>query len=381
MKTQRLKPWNAALGVLICCALMTAAGCSDDEEAVGEGSLTVLLESEDTITQGLTPGEGTENIRDGWTVTFDKYITVVGDIDVYFSTNDGQEMEAPDVFAVDMTKVPEGGLALWDLKGLQAGRWEFNYSTLGAGDGAAPHESVAQADFDQMAANDWTYLIDGVLAKADGQSCPPAALVNVGDKTPNGNKSGDNDCFDAPSIRFTFGVSAETYFGPCEIDEVAGFAISDGGTQTVGATIHGDHIFFNGFPEGDEGGVTRLAQWLADSDLNLDGTVTAEELGAIAPSQLPEIDARYQLGGSPITPLNNMYDYVTSQLKTQGHYQGEGECPVDGVAHEHGHGEDDHDHEGEDHDHEDEDHDHEGEDHEEGEDHDHEDEDHDHEGE
>ena len=52
-------------------------------------------------------------------------------------------------------------------------------------------------------------------------------------------------------------------------------------------------------------------------------------------------DDRYQLGGSPITPLNDMYDYLSAQLKTQGHFQGEGECPVDGVEHDHGH---DHDH-------------------------------------
>lgn len=100
-------------------------------------------------------------------------------------------------------------------------------------------------------------------------------------------------------------------------------------------TIHGDHLFFNGFPEGDEGGVMRLAQWLADCDLNLDGTVTQAELEAIDPAQLPELDDRYQLGGSPITPIDDMYVYVTAQLKTQGHFQGEGECPVDGLAHEH----------------------------------------------
>ena len=187
-----------------------------------------------------------------------------------------------------------------------------------------------------MVANDWTYLIDGVLMKTDGQSCPPAALATPGSATPNGNMSGGNDCYDAPTVRFTFGATAETSFGPCEIDEVPGFAISSGGTQTVAATIHGDHLFFNGFPEGDEGGITRLAQWLADCDLDLDGTVTRDELEAIAPSQLPELDDRYQLGGSPITPLNDMYDYVISQLKTQGHFQGEGECPFDGVEHDHG---------------------------------------------
>jgi hypothetical protein len=200
---------------------------------------------------------------------------------------------------------------------------------------------VEEVDYDEMVANDWTYLIDGVLTKADGQSCPPADLASPGDKTSNGNTSGSNACYDAPSVRFVFGVTAETRFGPCELDGVPGVAITADGTQTVATTLHGDHLFFNGFPEGDEGGVMRLAQWLADCDLNLDGTVTKDELEAIAPSQLTELDSRYQLGGSPITPLEDMYDYLAAQMKTQGHYQGEGECPADGVEHDHGH---DHDH-------------------------------------
>ena len=334
MMKKKLSSWNGAAAAIICVG-MSVAGCGSEDEA-GSGSLTVLLESEDVIIEGLEPGDGTENIRDGWAVGFDKFIATIGDIDVHYSTDESVEAEAGDVFVVDLTKIPAAGLALWTLDGLRAGRWEFNFRTPGAGDGSTRHDSVAQADYDEMVASDWTYLIDGVLTKADGQSCPPAALATPGSKTPNGNMSGGNACYDAPTVRFTFGATAETSFGPCEIDEVPGFAISAGGTQTVAATIHGDHLFFNGFPEGAEGGVTRLAQWLADCDLNLDGTVTRAELEAITPSQLPELDERYQLGGSPITPLNNMYDYVISQLKTQGHFQGEGECPFDGVEHDDG---------------------------------------------
>lgn len=333
MNTQTRRLGRTVGGTVASLSLLIA-GCGD-EDTVGSGSLAVLLESEDVITEGLTPGSDVENIQDGWAVTFDKYLATVGDIDVHFSTDESMELESEDVFVVDMTQVPAAGLSMWTFNGLQEGRWEFNYATPGAGDGSTRHDSVAQADYDEMVANDWTYLIEGELSRADGQSCPPTALATPGTNTPNGNMSGDNPCYDAPMVRFAFGASAETSFGPCEIDEMPGFAISADGTQTVAATIHGDHLFFNGFPEGDEGGVSRLAQWLADSDLNLDGMVTREELEAIAPSQLPEIDTRYQLGGSPITPLNDMYDYVISQLKTQGHYQGEGECPVDGVAHDH----------------------------------------------
>ena len=79
----------------------------------------------------------------------------------------------------------------------------------------------------------------------------------------------------------------------------------------------------------------RLAQWLADCDLDLDGTVTQAELEAIPLSMLSEIDGRYQLGGPPIE-ITTTYDYLVAQLMTQGHFQGEGECPpLGGMPHEH----------------------------------------------
>ena len=336
MNKQKSQNWKKSLGALGVVTLF-ATGCGP----LGSGSLTVLLETEDVIVDGLTPGDEAANIKDGWTVEFNKYLATIGDIDLHYSTDEGLEAEAGDVYVVDMTQVPAGGLSLWSFENITEGRWEFNYNTPGAGDGSTRHESVEEADYDDMVANDWTYHIDGVLTKSDGESCPPTDLATPGDKTSNGNTSGDDACYDAPSVRFVFGVAAETRFGPCEVGGVPGVAITADNTQTSALTLHGDHLFFNGFPEGDEGGVMRLAQWIADCDLNLDGTVTNEELKAIAPSQLPVIDDRYQLGGSPITPLDDMYEYLSAQLKTQGHFQGEGECPVDGVAHDHGH---DHDH-------------------------------------
>jgi len=55
----------------------------------------------------------------------------------------------------------------------------------------------------------------------------------------------------------------------------------------------------------------------------------------VARAVRPEIDDRFQLGSPPI-PLTDAWAYVRAQLKTQGHFQGEGECPVDGTAHDHG---------------------------------------------
>lgn len=49
-------------------------------------------------------------------------------------------------------------------------------------------------------------------------------------------------------------------------------------------------------------------------DLDLDGTLTLEELEAVSPQALPEIDDRCQLDGSPIAPLSNMYAYARGQF-------------------------------------------------------------------
>lgn len=323
------------LRALACVGLPLAVSCGD-AGSTGSGSVRVLLEPEPIITDGLAPGDEVENIRDGWSVSFSTYVVTIGDIHLHFATDEHIEAEASDVFVVDLAQLPASGLPLWEVDGLRSGRWILGYATAGAGDGATRDETVDEGVFEEMAANDWTYFIDGELDKSDGQSCPPASLAMPGDAEPNGETSGGNPCYDASTIRLTLRVAAETRYTECKADGLTGFAVPEGGSQTVALTIHGDHLFFNGFPEGDEGGVMRLAQWVADSDLNLDGTLTTEELGRIPMSDLPEIDDRYQLS-APTAELETMLDFAVAQLKMQGHFQGEGSCTVDGEAHEHEH--------------------------------------------
>jgi hypothetical protein len=325
--------YSYPLWLSLACA--SAAACSDDS-ATGTGTLNVLLEAEDVIREGLAAGDGLEDIRDGWTVTFDKYLVTLGHIDAHQSSDQSKVADDEALYTVDLKRIPQSGLELWKLEDLKAGRWDFFFEQMGSADGAERHTNVEQADFDEMVDNDYSHLISGSSKNPEGQACPPAKLAKPGDKKSNGKSSGGNACYDQSEVRFTLGVQAETVFGPCETEGVPGFSVADGGKQTISITIHGDHLFFNGFGEGGEGGVTRLAQWLADCDLNLDGSVTKEELEQVSPSDLPAIDDRYQLGGSPITPLDTMYDYVRSQLKTQGHVNGEGECPIDGEEHDHG---------------------------------------------
>lgn len=278
-------------------------------DATSGGALTLLLEAEESITDGLEPGEGSESILDGWTVRFDRYVVAIGGVDLTESTDASNTASAGEVFVVDLTEVPPTGLSLWSFASLSEGRWDLAYSTPLASPSALRHESVSEELFAEMVREGWTYLVEGTLTQTGGESCPP----------PTGT------CTANESIAFRFGAEAATRYGPCQAEDgPPGVAIIDGGS-TASLTIHGDHLFFNGFPEGEEGGVMRLAQWLADCDVDLDGTVTRDELEGIVPADLAELDSRYDLS-SPI-PLTNMWEYVRAQLTTQGHFQGEGECP------------------------------------------------------
>ena len=301
------------------CALLIGAwmvACGDDSSAVDGGTdgatggaLSLLLEAEETITEGLEGGSGDENILDGWSVTFDRYVVAIGDIDLTFSTDASNTANASEVFVVDLVQVPPTGLALWSFDSLRNGRWELAYETPLASASAQRHESVSEEVFAEMVREGWTYLVEGTISQTGGESCPPPA----------------GTCSVNESIAFRFGAAAATAYGPCQAEDgPPGVAIIPGGT-TASLTIHGDHLFFNGFPEAEEGGVMRFAQWLADCDIDLDGMVTRAELEGIVPADLAELDERYDLS-SPI-PLTNMWEYVRAQLTTQGHFQGEGECP------------------------------------------------------
>jgi hypothetical protein len=214
---------NVAGAVIIL--MLGLAACSGDDG--GSGTLSVILEAEDTITGGLDPGADVENIKDGWQVRYGKYIVSVGDVEVHYATDESVHAHDERVFVVDLKTVPESGLPLWNLPDLRTGSWEFNYSTPNAGGGATRHDSVSQADFDQMRSGEAsTYLITGTLTKADGKSCPPPALAMPGSHTASGTNAAGHTCYANTSVAFTFLAKTDTSFGPCELDGVPGFTIA-----------------------------------------------------------------------------------------------------------------------------------------------------------
>lgn len=250
------------------------------------GDLSVLIEGEDSITHGIDPGTELEDIVDGWTVRFSRYLVAAGDVRL---TRGDEEIASERVLVVDLSA---GSAELATIDAVPVDRWDFAWSMRAVD--AERHESARQDDFDEMIANDWTYLIEGTLS--DG----------------------------ARTISFRLGVPVPVRFGPCEAEDgLPGATITEGGT-TVAVTLHGDHLFFDAFPSGAEV-IERRAGWLAGSDLDGDGAITQAELEASEAGLLFPSDT-YNLAGAPI-PIENGWDFVRAQLTTQGHFQGEGECP------------------------------------------------------
>lgn len=321
----------------IFSAAGTTIACGESSPVEdGAGTLRVLIEPEDTILDGLEPGDGVEDIRDGWKVTYDKYVLALGHVAVDYATDRDVTAEDERTFVIDLTQVPANGEALWKIEGLRPGRWNFGYELAGGAHGAKRHDSVDESDYERVVDDDLTYLIQGKLTKEDGVSCPPAKYAADVTADATDEDAAGNPCYANPAIEFEFAVTVETAFSNCELDGVAGFAITDGATSTEAITIHGDHPFFNGFPTGSEGGVLRLAQLWADADVDVDGKLDVDELETQLIADLAQWDDRYQLGGAPeVGDLLTLKDILMAQLKTQGHMNGEGECEVDGQAHDH----------------------------------------------
>lgn len=306
---------------MLAAALVTiaaACGADDADTLDGDGILSVSLEAEDTITEGLEPGDGLENLVDGWTVTFDEYIVAIGGVTIGRA---GGDLTVGESVVVDLTKLPASGFELARFTGIATGQWgEFSYKLVHAGE-ATRDDSVSKDDFDRMVADDVTYLIRGTATK------------------------------DSATVTFEFAEPAEVTFGPCESEAGApGVNVTELSETAASVVIHGDHLFFNGFPSGAE--ITeRRAAWLEAADMLGDGDghvddselegITGTELATLFPTAEPATDgdAQYFLSGSPV-PVGDARDFVIGQLLTQGHFNGEGECPwtlPGGEAGEHDH--------------------------------------------
>jgi hypothetical protein len=294
---------------LALLALLTTTTCG----GLGTGTVQVFLAAEDTIPEGLEPGTGDEQIVDGWTVRYAKFLIAFGNFRASRSSDPDDELRDESIHIVDMRALPPGGLVLAEFTGVDADRWDrVGYDLVNADDDAEPAEGTSAADRDFMVMHGYSIYLEGELTKPDGEACDPGDPMT---------------CEPQTRVAFRWGLQAGTAYDDCASPEGdAGFAVPQGGTVQVKPTIHGDHWFFTNVTQGAEL-TERRAQWIADAQSNRDEETSLDELRAAPAAKLFTPELGYNLSGAVI-PIVTAYDYLEAQARSIGDFQGEGECPT-----------------------------------------------------
>lgn len=292
-----------SLSLFACLAACTGAS------GAGSGSLDVYVLPEETISDGLVAGDGDENLRDGWNVTYTRFLVSLGHFSASVSTMPDQTLSEESIHVVDLERVTSSGFLLAQFNDVRATRWD----RVGFRIPNADANTVCSTDVEADACS---------VMKSEGLSLWIAGTVT---------KDG------AEPLQFDWKLTAGTDYADCENgDGILGFAVPDGGSQQIELSVHGDHWFFTRYPTGDEsiGAIHRCASWMELAD-GADGTAADRNISI---EELQHLDAsvafptssdaglcRYDLGAFP-HPVATAYDYVVQMARSLGHFQGEGDC-------------------------------------------------------
>lgn len=293
---------RVALYAVTSVLMAVSAGCSSDDgtSGGGTGNVQIFVVPEDTVANGLEPGTDDEQVQDGWAITYDRYLVAIGNFRAR-RTDTGEALSDPTVYVLDLKNAPTSGYVAKEFRDVAAARWDkFGYDIPNAKAGAKILPPTTQADADFMIQNRYSVYYEGSAEKG-------------GDK-----------------ITFKWGFSAGTSFDDCATPEGSpGFAVPSGGTVQVKPTLHGDHQYFDNVTQGAEI-TTRRAEWIKTCDkdgnkeLTLDELKTCDVVTALPSPPYDLAAVRDRDGDGKIT----VFDYVSTQMRTFGDYQGDGECPT-----------------------------------------------------
>src|ERR1041384_5617168 len=198
----------------LCTALFAAlalAGCGDDDAGTGNVEFTVW--GEEYIEEGIP----TATFEDGWSVAYSQFLIVLGNVTVADeSAGDAGRVAGSRLFDL----VGEGPHAIGELEGLEARAWDtVGYQVPAADSGTEVHSSATDDDLARMQDGGYSVYIAGAATK--------------GTETKS----------------FGWGFTNSTRYAHCVSDldgrEIDGIVVTNGGTEPVELTIHGDHFFYD----------------------------------------------------------------------------------------------------------------------------------------
>lgn len=287
---------------LLLAAAAALLGACGDDGASGTGTLTVVVEAEDAIVEGIPARAmgGGEGFSDGWSLTYQHLYVNVGQVALADA--------AGNRVAVPMDAA--GGSRIYDLA---RGTTQEFFTVGGVPARRYDRVSYRSAPVDASAG-----LGPGVTADVRttmaGASTWLQATATKGGRT----------------IRLDWRFREGWQYSECQGPETrpgAGFVVASGGTTTLRLSLHGDHWYWQTL--GQEGSPTRFDP-IANADTmaapyrgNGDNAVTLEELDLVNLADVPTVDGVFNPAGRPVTTLGA---YMRASTGTNGHIDGDGVC-------------------------------------------------------
>ncbi|HEU5075051.1 MAG TPA: hypothetical protein VFU02_12765 [Polyangiaceae bacterium] len=233
-----------------------------------------------------------EEFEDGWSVKYDDFLIVLGDV----SLEKQAGAERGSLAAVVLFDLTEAGPQTFGtLDGLPEGHWEeFGFSNLVASDATERGNGVSAEKWELMVGEGYSVYVTGTASKDDEHK------------------------------HFAWGFSKPVRYAGC-VDVGAGqrtpgLMLGDGADAEAQLTIHGDHLFYDDLvsPEAK----LRFAV-IAAADADDDGEVTLEELAARELAELSAAEGAYGVGAFDV---DDMRGFVEAAALSLGHFNGEGHC-------------------------------------------------------
>jgi hypothetical protein len=289
MNTIRRTIGTGLLAGAIACSCTT-------NDADGKGTVTFTTWGEEYIEQGIPPmdADGRVVVEDGWTIAFDKFLVVISDVSV------AEEGKAP-VATLAVSK-------LFDMH-LPGEKLVASFPDL-------PAKAYSNVSWAIAPATSTTELgpgttdADRAMMVEKGHSIWVSATASKG----------------SVSKKIAWGFTTSTLYDRCKAEkegrEVDGVVVTNGGTDSVQLTIHGDHLFYDDLQSPD---AKVRFDAIANADADGDGEVTLEELAAVDLADPSKI-AVGTYGTGSAAGIHDLRAFVEALSRTIGHFRGEGEC-------------------------------------------------------
>lgn len=258
----------------------------------GSGSVAFTTYGEDFIEKEIpAKPDDPDGVEDGWTITFSKFLVSIGEITV--ADHEGEAVARQTTAKLFDLKKP-GPVPVERFENLPAEeftRVSFAISPVRTATEAA---TASAEDLVLMRNGKYSVYVEGEAVKG------------------------------AEKKTFKWGFPVDTVYEECTSDFGKGVTVPDGGELTAQLTMHGDHLFFDDLQSEDA--VMRFDA-IAAADVGEaggapDGEVTLEELAKIDLTELPA--NQYGTGGAG--HVRTLKDFITAQVRSIGHFRGEGEC-------------------------------------------------------